>query len=109
MRYKQVRNGYLTWMGPKQQLRNYRPRENRSRNESRLPANGPTARTDSDRGVPAGKKRGASTSLQKLGGEYQLQFARCFRLGLPVLGFEKLGIGNKPRIDWLGIDWLEIA
>ena len=58
----------------------------------------PSARTTSDFGAPAGKKRASSPPLQELGIEYQLQLARCFRLGLPVLGLKEFGIGDKLRI-----------
>jgi len=86
--------GITPAMGPKQ----VRPPKNRTRNDSPLPSNGPSARTTSDSGVPAGKKRASSSPLEELGIEYQLQLARCFRLSLPVLGLEKLGVGNELRI-----------
>ena len=80
--HKQLRMRIAPAMGPKQ----VRPPKNRTRDYSPLPSNGPSARTTSDSGVPAGKKRASSPPLQELGIEYQLQLARCFRLSLPVRG-----------------------
>jgi hypothetical protein len=56
---------------------------------------GPSARTTSDSGGAADKKRASSPPLRELGIEHQLQLARRFRLGLPVLRLKQLGIGDE--------------
>ncbi len=50
-------------------------------------------------GLPAERKGRLRPWLEELGIEHQLQLARRFRLGLPVLGLEELGIGDELRIS----------